>query len=135
MPELSSSVTSHNETNNFIIDFMGIEEFLAIFLHKTVNDNKRLWKASFTLAMQLKESKALLSLKTYLPSDDGSLSSLDRLIEMAHFLLNVENVYLLQLDPNGIDLVITHAQLDVVVGMKIPAEDLCGKCGSFFFVY
>ena len=52
------------------------------------------------------------------------MNILDRLMDTAYFILNAENVYLLQPDSNGTDYIITHTHADGVVGMKITNQDI-----------
>lgn len=114
-------------------DFMGIEEFLTTLTDQSKNDNLTAWKASCALANQLRGSRALLSLRSYL-STDGTVSPFDRLVEMAYQILNAENFYLLQLDTDGKDLVITHTHAVTAIGMKVTvAEISSGKPGSITF--
>ena len=106
------------------LDFMGIEEFLSILKERTEGDDKSMRNASLGLAAQLKESRTLLSMASYLSSNDGVMNILDRLMDTAYFILNAENVYLLQLDSSSTDFVITHTHADGVVGLKIAFQDI-----------
>jgi hypothetical protein len=123
-PERQHNGTSKNELTGGVdislLDFMGIEEFLSILKSKTENNNQALWKASCALASQLKGSRALLSLGSYLSSNEGAGTNiLDRLVDTAFFILNAENICLLQLHTDGADLVVTHSRLESVLGVRI----------------
>ena len=127
-PLTTTSINSRNNNNIpvdiSLLDFMGIEEFLAILKSKTANNNQALWTASCTLACQLKGSRALLSLGLYLSSNDGTMNVLDRLIDTAYFTLNAEHVFLLQLDKSDGRLVVTHTHADTAIGLRLNLSDV-----------
>ena len=125
-PVVSASTRSSNgrALDASHLDFLGIEEFLSILREGTESNDRSLRNASVTLAAQLKESRTLLSMAPYLSSNDGVMNILDRLMDTAYFILNAENVYLLQPDSNGTDYIITHTHADGVVGMKITIQDI-----------
>ena len=126
LTELSSHV-NHSQTVDFSrFNFMGIEEFLSNQMEKSESNNcsSALSKASGILSAQLKGSRAILSLRSYLSSIDGTISALDRLMDTAYFIISAENFYLLQLDSDGVDLVITHTQTDGAIGLRIPVGDI-----------
>ena len=116
-------------------DFMGIEEFLSTLMERTENTDPVLWRASCVLAAQLKGSRALLSLRSYLSSFDGTISDLDRLISTAYFIMNAENLYLLQLDPSGADFVVTHSRADTAIGIKISMDDMSSGTQQYYYFY
>lgn len=107
-----------------LLDFFGVEEFYAILKDKTKNNSEALLKVSLELATQLKGSRALLSLASSLSSNDSVTNVLDRLMDTAYLIMNAENVYLMQLDSDGIDMVITHSRTDTALGMKISLDDI-----------
>ena len=119
---LISNTTEMVDCSQF--DFMGIEEFLSISMEKSDKSDTVLWSASCVLRSQLKSSRALLSLRSYLSSYDQTISPLDRLIDTAHFILSAESIYILQLDANGIDLVVTHSHTDGVIGLRASVSDV-----------
>jgi len=104
-----------------LLDMMGFEEFLVMLKNRTENNNPALWRVSCALAGQLKGSRELLSLGSYLSSNNNNLTKVfDRLIDTAYFLLNAEHVYLLQIDHEQMDhFVITHSRSTAAIGMKI----------------
>ena len=104
-----------------LLDLMGFEEFLVMLKNRTENNNPALWRVSCALASQLKGSRELLSLGSYMSSNNKNVSkAFDRLIDTAYFLLNAEHVYLLQIDHEQMDhFVITHSRSTAVIGMKI----------------
>lgn len=119
---LTSDSTQSVDFSRF--DFMGIEEFLATLMEKSEKNDAALWRASCVLSTQLKNSRALLSLRSYLSSFDQTVSALDRLMDTAYFILNAENVYILLLDTNGTDLVVTHTHANGAIGLKGPMGDV-----------
>lgn len=106
------------------INFMGIEEFLSALKEKTEPNDKLMRSASSSLAAQLKESRTLLSLASHLSSNDGAVNILDRLMDTAYFVLNATNVYFLQLEPKGSDMVVTRSRAEGAVGMKIAMNEI-----------
>lgn len=120
----TTSERNEAPVNISCLDFMGIEEFLTAIEQKSDCNNKLVRNASCDLASQLKESRALLSLASYLSSNYCASNILDRLMDTAYFILNAENVYLLQLDPTSSELVITHTRVEDAVGTKIPVQEL-----------
>ena len=104
-----------------LLDMMGFEEFLVMLKNRTENNNLALWRVSCALAGQLKGSRELLSLGSYLSSNNNNVTKVfDRLIDTAYFLLNAEHVYLLQMDHEQMDhFVITHSRSAAVIGTKI----------------
>lgn len=113
------------------LDFMGIEDFISITKEKIGCNDTQMWNAACDLAGQLKEARALLSLASYLSSNDGLMSIIDRLIDTAYLILNAENIYLLQIDPNGGELVVTHSRIEEAVGSKFPQQEFsAGKCAD-----
>ena len=121
-----SSLQNGTKTKNDVVDLslldmMGLEEFLVMLKNRTENNNPALWRVSCALAGQLKGSRELLSLGSYLSSNNNNVTKVfDRLIDTAYFLLNAEHVYLLQMDHEQMDhFVITHSRSTAVIGMKI----------------
>jgi hypothetical protein len=124
---LSIIDSSSGEADYICCDFIGIEEYLS-----NINDHATR-RASFTLAVQLKKSRALLSLRSYLSSNDGKLSTFDRLVDMAHQVCCAENVFLLQEETSGVDLIVTHSHTNTAIGMKIPVASI--SSGIFVQTY
>lgn len=121
---MHSSINNCSQGTDFTrFDFMGIEEFLSTLTDQSKNDNLTAWRASNALANQLRGSRALLSLRSYL-STDGTVSPFDRLVEMAYQILNAENFYLLQLDTDGTNLVVTHTRAVSAIGMKVSVGEI-----------
>lgn len=136
MPVARPTETKANSINSDLtgdvshLDFMGIEDFISITKEKIGCNDTQMWNAACDLAGQLKESRALLSLASYLSSNDGLMSIIDRLIDTAYLILNAENIYLLQIDPNG-ELVVTHSRIEEAVGSKFPQQEfLAGACAE-----
>ena len=115
---LSIVNSSSSEAGYVCCDFIGIEEYLS-----NINDHATR-RASFNMAVQLKKSRALLSLRSYLSSNDGKLSTFDRLVDMAHQVCCAENVFLLQEETSGMDLVVTHSHTNTAIGIKIPVASI-----------
>jgi hypothetical protein len=114
-----------------LLDFMSIEEFLAILKAKTSDNNQALWKASCSLAYQLKGSRALLSLGSFLSSNEGSRNLFDRLIDTAQFVLNSDQIYLFELDPDDSDMfILSHTHTEATLGAKLRVD--CLVPGNFF---
>lgn len=97
------------------LDFIGIEEFLVTLRE---GDDKLLQDATNNLFGQLKESRALLSLASYLSSDGGVLNVLERLMDTAYFILNAENVYLLRADSKSTDFTISNSHMEDAIGFR-----------------
>ena len=128
--EVLSLISGTAEMVDFTrFDFIGIEEFLSILMEKSDKSDTLLWSASCVLSSQLKSSRALLSLRSYLSSYDQTITPLDRLIDTAYFILSAENVYILQLDSNGTDLVVTHTHTDGAIGLRAPVSDVLSGTG------
>jgi GAF domain-containing protein len=123
---------SENGVDISLLDFMGIEEFLSILKAKTENNNQALWKASCALAGQLKGSRALLSLGSYLSSNEGASHVLDRLTDTAFFILNAEHIFLFQLDGDGSNLVVTHSHHEAALGLKLAVHAIVS--GKFMYI-
>jgi hypothetical protein len=108
-----------------LLDFMSIEEFLAILKAKTSDNNQALWKASCALAYQLKGSRALLSLGSFLSSNEGARNVFERLLDTAQFVLNSDQIYLFELDPDdNSSFILSHTHTEAVLGMKLRVDDL-----------
>ena len=97
------------------LDFIGIEEFLVTLRE---SNDKLIQDATNNLFGQLKESRALLSLASYLSSNGGVLNVLERLMDTAYFILNAENVYLLRADSKSTDFVISNSHLEDAIGFR-----------------
>lgn len=91
-----------------LLDVMGIEEWLFLLKGKTENNSKELWKETCLLALQLKASRELLSIGSNLFSNRAGGRVLDRLVEATRVILGAERVYLMEIDPTGKKLVVTH---------------------------
>lgn len=106
------------------INFMGIEEFLSVLREKTEPNDKLMHSASRNLAAQLKESRTLLSLASHLSSNDGAPNTLDRLMDTAYFILNASNVFFLQLESNGTDMILIKSRVESAIGMRIAIHEI-----------
>lgn len=104
-----------------LLDLMTTDEFLALLKSRTESSGAALWRASCTLATQLKGSRALLSFGGYLASNEGIGKAFDRLLDTAHFVLNAEHVFLLRVDATDLaEMVVTHCRAEAAVGLRLP---------------
>ena len=115
-----------------LLDLMTTDEFLAVLKSRTDSNGAALWRAACTLTTQLKGSRALLSFGGYLTSNNGVGKAFDRLLDTAHFVLNAEHVFLMQLDADGAHLVVTHCRADAAVGVRVPVAQ--GECWQIALV-
>lgn len=104
----SSSPSSDSLIDISLLDVMGIEEWLSLLKGKTESNSKELWKETCLLALQLKASRELLSIGSNLFSNRAGGRVLDRLVDATRVILGAERVYLLEIDPTGKKLVVTH---------------------------
>jgi hypothetical protein len=122
LPHLPRLETNESAVDISLLDVMGIEEYLTLLKTKTDNNSKELWKASCTLAVQLKASRELLSIGSNLFSNKSNRKILDRLVESTYVILGAERVYLLEIDSTGRDLVVTHSKEEYSIGHRFAAN-------------
>ena len=92
-----------------LLDYMGVEEFVNLMRNKTENDYDSLWSASRSLAMQVKTSKALLSLGSQLCAGKTKTEVLDKLIESMKFSLKADHVFIMEYVAAENSLRVTHS--------------------------
>lgn len=104
--------------------FIGIEEYLSTFSTKTYNRSHSTLRAAQAVAAQLEDSMILLSLRSYVSSTFETVDSFQRLVDMAYRIVNAENVYLLEIDVDSKEFVITHSHVTAAVGTRLPLSGL-----------
>ena len=115
-----------------LLDYMNIDEFLILMKNKTDNNYDNLWVASRRLAMQVKASKAVLSLSSQLCAGKSQLEVLEKLVESMKFSLNADHVSILQYIDNNNEasngnssggyLQVTHSDMVGIANHEIPSD-------------
>ena len=114
-------VSTRQSFQNVHLDFIGIEEFLVTLRE---SNDKVVQDATNNLLGQLKESRALLSLASYLSTNGGVLNVLERLMDTAYFILNAENVYLFRADSRNSDFIITNSHMEDAIGFRASRNEV-----------
>ena len=119
LPKIRPNDDTTSDMNTLDFD---VDDFLSRLKKSTENNQPSLWKETCTLAYQLKASRELLTIGSHIFANKSKGNLLDRLIDVASVVLNVERVYLFQMDTSGKNLVITHTKDKQNIGIKIPIE-------------
>jgi hypothetical protein len=107
-PERCGSPTTEAVNVN-LIDYMTAEEFVQLMKMKTDNNYGSLWKASKALALQLKASKSILALNSYLVLGKSKNEVLDKLIGSMKYAINADHVYILEFSPECNNLQVSNS--------------------------
>lgn len=105
-----------------LLDVMDVEDFLHLVKTKTDSNWKELWKETCLVVNQLKAARELLSIGSSLIGNKPTRKILDRLVEVSHIMLNAERVVVMELDPSGNELVVTHSREERLIGLRIPSQ-------------
>ena len=124
LPMIEHSGTLEKYRKESSVVFIGIEEFLSTFSSKSCNHSHSTLRAARAVTAQLEDSMTLLSLRSYVSSSFETVDSFQRLVDMAYRVVNAENVYLLEVDVECKDFVITHSHVTAAVGMRLPFLEL-----------
>eukprot|EP01038_Epipyxis_sp_PR26KG_P011345 gene11345-15210_t len=122
LPRIDNNSESPSTVDVSLLDLMGLEEFLSLLKNKTESNSKELWKASCSLAMQLKASRELLSISSTLFSQKSTKKILSRLVDATYTILNAERVHLMEIDKNSRELIVTHTHEENTIGYRIPVN-------------
>jgi hypothetical protein len=115
-----------------LLDVMDVDDFLHLVKTKTDSNWKELWKETCLVVNQLKAARELLSIGSSLIGSKPSRKILDRLVEVSHIMLNAERVVIMEIDPTGSELVVTHSREERLIGLRIPSSS--GIEGKIFIV-
>ncbi len=119
-PGSNGSISGEGGINLSFLDYMSVEDFMsAVKSHGAELSSAGMLKLIFAISTQLKGLRALLSLHSFLTSSETNCNMLDRVMDTAFFILNVENIFLLQFNPTENCYVITHSNQDSVIGLKV----------------
>lgn len=122
-PHLPKIGSTESVLDIALLDVMDVEDYLSLVKNKTDSNWKDLWKETCLLVNQLKASRELLSIGSNLIGNKPTRKILDRLVEVTHIMLNAERVAVLELDPSGQDLVVTHSRDEKLIGMRVPSSN------------
>lgn len=108
--------------NLSFLDYMSVEDFINAIRTSTDCSSQNLLRLIFSVSSQLKGLRALLSLHSFLTSNETTSNVLDRVMETAYFILDAENLFLLRENEQETDFEITHSNVNCLVGLKIPSH-------------
>lgn len=134
----SDSQDSINNLNASIsfLDYMSVEEFMQS-VKKVTSESGQLSSSSssssnsttaslhkllYSVSSQLKGLRALLSLHSFLISNETTEDVLSKVLDTAKIIINAENMFILQLDRSQLDYVITHSNHEDILNLKIPVK-------------
>ena len=103
-----------------LLDYMTGDEFIHLMKMKTENNYNALWKASKSLAMQLKASKAILTLNSYMSMGKSKAEVFDKLVESMKFTLLANYVYIYEHNRENNTLQVTHSNNIAALNQGIP---------------
>lgn len=118
-----------------LLDMMDTDEFLSALRNKTENNWRDLWKETTVMVNQLKAARELLSIGSHLIGNKTTRKILDRLLEVTYILLNAERVYILELDPSGKELIVTHARDEKSIGLRVSSASGIEGAVTFHLIY
>ena len=124
LPMIEHGGTFEKHRKEAPVFFIGIEEYLSSFSTKTCNRSHSTLRAARAVAAQLEDSMILLSLRSYVSSSFETVDSFQRLVDMAYRVVSAENVYLLEIDVDSKEFVITHSHVTAAVGTRLPISGL-----------
>ncbi len=70
----------------------------------------------------VKAARELLSIGSNIASNKANKKILDRFVEVTRTLLSAERVFILELDHQSKELLVTHSNIESAIGLKIPAD-------------
>lgn len=120
-PQLPKLGVTESVVEVSLLDVMDVEDFLHLVKSKTDSNWKELWKETCLVVNQLKAARELLSIGSSLIGNKPSRKILDRLVEVSHIMLNAERVVIMEFDPAGTELVVTHSREERLIGLRIPS--------------
>jgi GAF domain-containing protein len=120
-PQLPKIGATESVVEVSLLDVMDVEDFLQLVKSKTDSNWKELWKETCLVVNQLKAARELLSIGSNLIGSKPSRKILDRLVEVTHIMLNAERVVIMELDPTGSELIVTHSREERLIGLRIPS--------------
>jgi GAF domain-containing protein len=120
-PQLPKIGATESVVEVSLLDVMDVEDFLQLVKSKTDSNWKELWKETCLVVNQLKAARELLSIGSNLIGNKPTRKILDRLVEVTHIMLNAERVVILELDPTGSELIVTHSREERLIGLRIPS--------------
>ncbi len=121
-----------------MLDFMSVEDFTKMMKTQTKDNYGSLWGASSQMAAQLKASKSLLTMNSYMTMGKTKNEILEKLTESMKFTLGADHVYIFEYAATCNSLVLTHSDNIVALQQKIPVSDgsVEGKlvCRPFYVI-
>jgi hypothetical protein len=132
LPMIEHSGTIEKCRKESPVVFIGIEEYLSNISSNSCNHSDSTLTAARAVTAQLEDSMILLSLRSYVSSNFETVDSFQRLVDMAYRVVNAENVYLLEVDIECKDFVITHSHVRAAVGMRLPILELFSGMSTNF---
>ena len=122
--EKESPVARNNSDINIgLLDFMNVEEFIKMLKIQTGENYGTLWNASSQLAMQLKASKSLLSVNSYMTMGKTKIEILEKLIESTKFTLGADQVYIFEYSAGSNSLIVSHSNIPLTLQQEIPLSN------------
>ena len=114
-----------------LLDIMGIDEFLSVLKYRTENNQKDTWKEIAAIVSQLKASRELMFVESHLysskslKSDDPEvmIKLIDRLVEAACVIFDVEKVNIYEIEVDTDELILTHSTDKQIVGLRYLMKD------------
>ena len=114
-----------------LLDIMGIDEFLSVLKYRTENNQKDTWKEIAAIVSQLKASRELMFVESHLysskilKSDDPEvmIKLIDRLVEAACVIFDVEKVNIYEIEVDTDELILTHSTDKQNVGLRYLIKD------------
>ena len=118
-----NTTASSKKFNVNLLDFMNADEFVQIMRNKTEGNYNALWDASKSLAQQLKTSKSLLTVNSYMCMGKTKNEILEKLVDSLKFALNADHVYILEYVAHSNVLIVTHSDNIKSINQRIPVSD------------
>ena len=121
--DVDKMADSQKKFNVGLLDFMNADEFVQLMRNKTDGNYNALWDASKSLAQQLKTSKSLLTVNSYMCMGKTKNEILEKLVESLKFALTADHVYILEHLTHSNVLVVTHSDNIKAINQRIPVSD------------
>jgi len=102
-----------------LLDFMSVPEFVQLMKTSTNCNYDALYGASSELALQLKASKSLLTLNSYMTMGKTKSEILEKLIESMRFTLAADHVYVYDFTSSDNSMVISHSDNIPALGKSV----------------